>query len=589
MRGHHWAAVSLAMVAVALPSCLAAEGSAPSAAEAEAEGSVLSAGDARTFEGIEFVWIPPGKFTMGSPPEEAYREENEGPQHEVTISKGFWLGVYEVTAGQFLEFLKATGKDSSVEFGEYCPLKKSKSGYSLSGNEWGSDEKQPMVMLSRPGVVAFCEWLSSKGEGKYRLPTEAEWEYACRAGTTTAFSFGEASAPLGDYGWHDQNSDKVTHPAGLKKPNPWGLYAMHGNVLEWCSDWYAERYPAEAATDPKGPSSGELYVVRGGFFYGDWTASRSANRWSMPEDVSHTIIGFRVAREGDGTGGADTTEVPTPEPPVKERLVPESEEVTPHAGTQRTLLGIEFVWIPPGTFMMGSPWDEDGRDDDERQHQVTLSKGFWLGVYEVTIGQYLSFLEAGGSDSGVDWDDPEGDCPIEKNESSYGLSGNRFGSDADQPMIEVSWDGAVAFCEWLTSKRQGTYRLPTEAEWEYACRAGTTTPFSFGADESGLGDYAWYDDNGGDVTHAVGGKKPNPWGLCDMHGNVWEWCADWHDDSYPGGAVTDPAGPSSGRYRVARGGSWGTTWHFRRSADRAHDFPEDTGIDIGFRVVREGD
>ena len=256
----------------------------------------------------------------------------------------------------------------------------------------------------------------------------------------------------------------------------------------------------------------------------------------------------------------------------------------PQAREVRAFHRIDFVWIPPGTFVMGSPASEDGRDGDEGpQHEVTLSKGFWLGVYEVTAGQFLEFLNATRKDSGILFDEY---CPISA--SRYHLGGNSFGSDARQPMCNVSWNACVAFCDWLTSKGDSVYRLPTEAEWEYACRAGTTAAFSFGTDKSLLGEYAWHAGNSRDVTHPVGEKKPNPWGLCDMHGNVCEWCHDWYGE-YGGGAVTDPAGPSSGSRRVLRGGSWTDSPGRCRSAGRYSDVPYGTHHSFGFRVVREGD
>lgn len=129
------------------------------------------------------------------------------------------------------------------------------------------------------------------------------------------------------------------------------------------------------------------------------------------------------------------------------------------------------------------------------------------------------------------------------------------------------------------------YRLPTEAEWEYACRAGATTDYSFGNSDAELGDYGWYDENSGGKTHPVGKKKPNAWGLYDMHGNVWEWCQDWHGD-YPSGSVTDPTGPVSGSRRVYRGGSWLNVAWFCRSADRDGDAPANRSHYLGFRVLR---
>ena len=188
-------------------------------------------------------------------------------------------------------------------------------------------------------------------------------------------------------------------------------------------------------------------------------------------------------------------------------------------------IGMKFKLIPVGMFTMG-----EGDD----AHEVTLTVPFKMGVHEVTQAQY---------------------------EQVMGSNPSRY-KGSDHPVEEVSWDDAVEFCRRLSAlpaeKSAGNvYRLPTEAEWEYACRAGTTTKYSFGDDESELGDYAWYGVNS-DNTHPVGGKLPNAWGLYDMHGNVWEWCQDWYDD-YPSGAVTDPTGPASGSSRVYRGGGWEST------------------------------
>jgi len=148
----------------------------------------------------------------------------------------------------------------------------------------------------------------------------------------------------------------------------------------------------------------------------------------------------------------------------------------------------------------------------------------------------------------------------------------------------VSWDDATEFCKKLSEKTRQAVRLPTEAEWEYACRAGSKTRFCFGDADEGLGDYAWYRANSGRTTHPVGQKKPNAWGLYDMHGNVWEWCADWYGD-YPNGAVTDPQGPASGTYRVLRGGAWRGNSDFCRSANRGSGTPGGRSRIFGFRVV----
>ncbi len=251
-------------------------------------------------------------------------------------------------------------------------------------------------------------------------------------------------------------------------------------------------------------------------------------------------------------------------------------------------LGMKFVYIKPGTFMMGSPSSESGRYSNERQHRVTLTRGFYMQTTEVTIGQYREFLKATHKESGVDWGDD--DCPIRRN-SSYSLRGNKFGQSSDQPMVEVSWHGARAFADWLSQKTGQTYRLPTEAEWEYACRAGTTGPFHTGSCLSTSqanydGNYPLSGCSKGQYrrkTVPVASFAPNAWGLYDMHGNVWEWCQDRYGD-YPSGSVTDPTGPSSGSLRVSRGGSWLSYALGCRSANRSSDSPGHTSFSLGFRL-----
>jgi formylglycine-generating enzyme required for sulfatase activity len=225
--------------------------------------------------------------------------------------------------------------------------------------------------------------------------------------------------------------------------------------------------------------------------------------------------------------------------------------------TWRNQFGMTFVYISPGTFMMGSPKNESGRFDDETLHEVTLTQGFYLQSTPVTQGQWKVVM--GNNPSR--FKDCGDDCPIEN----------------------VSWNDAQEFIKRLNGKEGKTYRLPTEAEWEYACRAGSTSRYCFGDDEGKLSEYAWYTDNSGGRTHPVGTKKPNDWGLYDMHGNVWEWCEDWYGD-YPSGKVTDPAGPSTGSERVLRGGGWGSDARTCRSATRSGGAPVNRFGIIGFRL-----
>ncbi|MDA1277994.1 MAG: formylglycine-generating enzyme family protein [Verrucomicrobia bacterium] len=238
-----------------------------------------------------------------------------------------------------------------------------------------------------------------------------------------------------------------------------------------------------------------------------------------------------------------------------------------------------FVRIPAGTFTMGSPATEKERDSDETQHTVTLTKDFYMSKYEVTQREYLAVM--GNNPSG-------------------------FPSNLNRPVEQVSWNEAMSYCAKLTASEKAAgrlqagweYRLPTEAEWEYACRAGTSTPFHYGNDlRSGMANFDGTREYAGGTgtvnnpngtflerTTTVGSYAANAFGLYDMHGNVWEWCLDRYGD-YPAGSVTDPKGPSSGSFRVFRGGSWINYARGCQSADRNYGYPGGRNYVIGFRPV----
>ena len=234
-------------------------------------------------------------------------------------------------------------------------------------------------------------------------------------------------------------------------------------------------------------------------------------------------------------------------------------------------LGMKFNKIPTGTFMMGSPGTEKARKSDETQHKVTISKAFYMQTNEVTQGQWKAVM---GTEP---W------------------KGEQFVKEGpNYAATYVSWDDAVAYCKKLSEQESKTYRLPTEAEWEYACRAGTQTRWSFGNDEKVLGDYAWYYENAWDIdeqyAHQVGLKKPNAFGLYDMHGNVCEWCNDYfEEDYYQQSPAQDPTGPVTGSFRVLRGGSWESLSRTARSAFRDRRDARRNYDLYGFRLVRELD
>ena len=478
---------------------------------------------------LEMVLIPAGKFMMGDP----------GKDHEVTLTNPFYMGKYEVTQDQWQAVM---GSNPSDTRGARLPLR----------------------IVSWNDCHEFIKKVNARTNGGYRLPTEAEWEYACRAGTTTAYSFGD-NITKSDANFDAQN----TKPVGSYKPNAFGLYDMHGNVGEWCEDLFAG-YLAGAVTDPKGPAVGKTRVVRGGSYHLNASSGLSSMRsHAHPTNSS----GFRLAKTADFKVSV-ALPVPKPDlpqvmPAVGELLLaPFSEakakekqsalaknlqkevEVKEDLGKE---IKLEMVLIPAGKFMMGSPASEVGRKSDETQHEVTLTKPFYMGKYEVTQDQWESVI---------------GNNPSQ-------IKGARL------PVTNVSWNDCQDFIKKLNGKTNGIYRLPTEAEWEYACRAGTKTEYAFGG--SITKSDANYDSEGKSV--AVGVYKPNAFGLYDMHGNVFEWCKDWYAD-YPMGAVTDTWGPATGKWRVLRGGSFRLNSSYARSSIRHSYTPNGRFGDNGFRLAR---
>jgi formylglycine-generating enzyme required for sulfatase activity len=217
-------------------------------------------------------------------------------------------------------------------------------------------------------------------------------------------------------------------------------------------------------------------------------------------------------------------------------------------------IGMTLAKIAAGSFSMGS----SSYSKETAVHTVNFAADFWLGQYEVTQAQYRQVMET---------------------------SPSRFQGDT-LPAERVSWEDAAEFCRRLGARENKTYRLPTEAEWEYACRAGSRAAFCFGDDDSRLGEYAWYDGSAGNKTHPVGSRKPNAWGLYDMHGNVWEWCSDWYQEGYYlASPATDPKGPDSGQFRVLRGGCWYNRPVMCRSTRRDFNRSDYRDDGVGFRVV----
>jgi formylglycine-generating enzyme required for sulfatase activity len=574
---------------------------------------------------LEMIWVEPGTFAMGSPWSEPDRLSDE-TQHEVTLTKGYWLAKYELTQAQWKAVM---GTDPSYFKGDSLPVE-----------VWWEDAK------------AFCDKLQEQESAAgrvpagyaYQLPTEAQWEYACRAGTTTATAFGNSlsSTQANFDGNYPYNGGAIgpylgkTANVGSYAANAWGFHDMHGNVWEWCADWYGS-YPTVSVTDPEGAVEStqvnEIRVVRGGGWLSYGLNCRSAYRdidyggyamglgfrpslrvtdigtytdttapvvtlsgdAAMDWEVGKAFVepGYSASDDVDGDLSLDVVVTGSVNVQVAgsytltytatdaagnsgtaERVVTvvagntSGEDITVLPGTP-----LQMIWVEPGTFMMGSPTSEPDREaagTDETQHQVTLTKGYWLAKHELTQAQWKAVM-------GTDPSNFKGDnLPVEK----------------------VSWEDAKAFCDKLQEQESAAgrvppgyaYQLPTEAQWEYACRAGTTTATAYGYSLSSNqanfnGDYPY---NGGATgsylgkTANVGSYAANAWGFHDMHGNVWEWCADWYGD-YPTGSVNDPAGAGSGTNRVVRGGGWYNSGKYCRSALRSWNYPGLRHYFLGFR------
>ena len=263
------------------------------------------------------------------------------------------------------------------------------------------------------------------------------------------------------------------------------------------------------------------------------------------------IIGCStIHHSGESDGIVYTRSLDT----TREKLTLNLEPLLGEEGTK-----IEFIQIPAGEFIMGSGPGEAGRFTEEGPvHKVKISKPFYIGVCEVTQKQYTTVM---------------------------GINPSKF-AGSNNPVEAVNWNDAMKFCRKTSTITKKIITLPTEAQWEYACRAGTVTAYCFGDDSSLLGDYAWYNDNSGFETHPVGRKRPNSFGLYDMHGNVWEWCRDRYDKNYYSRNIkTDPENTQSGSEHVLRGGSWNNYPWFCRSANRSRSYPVSTSGSIGFRVV----
>jgi len=573
---------------------------------------------------------------MGSPEDEPGRYSDEGPQHRVTISQTFAVGKYEVTRGQFESFVNATGYDAGDDW--HNP------GFSQTN-------AHPVVYVSWHDARAYVRWLSRRTGEIYRLLSEAEWEYVARAGTTTAYHFGNTISPS-QANFNENNEG--TFAVGRYPANAFGLHDVHGNMWEWVEDCKHDDYDSAPKDGSAWVSNcdDDIRVLRGGSWGSSPRFLRSAVRYWIEASDRDSDVGFRVARtltpltpllitspsddtryklstadatpqtmvvvvEGSNADdtltmnfrlnrqGASVVSVPTslsfPEDIGNTRrelrfnltAVDEGDatvtivvadslgntdevdiyvEVDERGSIPETFRDCpncpEMVTVPSGSFLMGSPEDEPGRYSDEGpQHRVTIPQPFAVGKYEVTHGQFRAFVNATEYDAGYSWL-----IPI-------------LGYTNAHPVLAVSWHDAQAYVKWLSRRTGESYRLLSEAEWEYVARAGTTTAYHFGNTISPS--QVSFDQK--NARTAVGSYPANAFGLHDVHGNVFEWVEDcWHDN-YNGAPTDGSAWVSNcdGNYRVLRGGSWGYFPRALRSAFRIWLDPSDrVSLTAGIRVAR---
>jgi len=657
--------------------------------------------------GLRMVLIPAGSFRMGSSSSEIRRiraewnvPENlvapEAQDHAVEISKPFLIGKYDVTVGQFKQFISETGYMTVAEtqgwgWG-YDNSKKhwvKKSGVSWRNPGFPVYDDYPVTMVSHNDAEAFCNWLNSRDGRRYTLPTEAQWEYAARGGKNEErFPWGNnypdgKKLNLADRNcvapWSDRSINDgygYISPVGAYDPNGFKLYDMVGNVWQFCSSYFDskeyKKMTGAVSVDPTGPKTAKTKVVRGGSWASDACETRNAFRFGVDPKLCADVNGFRVVAVPDSrdleitpaSSDIALNTVMTDEniddifKRVRELVqdgkrqqaeklvdrIPEIQSV-PRGCMEDTSgfvknvlrtfidqnpnnslesftnsLGMTMVRIPEGSFAMGSSeadiaWamtvlargQPISLENEYPFHKIRISKPFFMAATPVTVEQFTAFVDDTGyvtdaeEDKGGEVFDIKNNRFTHKEGSSWRNPGWQI--EPNQPVTMVTYNDAVAFCEWLSAKERAPYKLPTEAQWEYASRGGLPmAQFPWGdslpdgrranyADKNT--DFEWRDrdmDDGYKNVAPVGSYEPNKFGLYDMAGNVLQWVRDFYqEDYYRYAPEIDPEGPGQGENRVMKGGDWTSGPVSLRCAFRGWSRPDLALYNGGFRVILDTD
>lgn len=471
------------------------------------------------------------------------------------------FAMVEVKGGEFM--MGATAEQGSDAMGGERPIRQiTLSDYTISqtevtqalwcevmGNNPSLDTThilKPVTNVSWADCQVFITKLNELTGRQFRLPTEAEWEYAARGGRLTKNTKYAGGNTPNDIAWHNANSNGKTNPIGQKQPNELGLYDMSGNVSEWCHDWFGT-YEGDNLNNPQGPPTGSYRVVRGGSAQTPTRMQRVSYRNGYATTDKYADLGFRLVEESESTA----------EKKVKKFEIPM------HESTLRfNVKGVVFsmVKVESGAFIMGATVEhqELAYDWEKPMHYVTLSD-FFIGQTEVTQELWKAVMDS---------------VPC------------HFQNDPTNPVENVSWEDCQIFIRKLNALTGASFRLPTEAEWEYAARGGKKTQKLLYAGSNNVEEVVWYRENSLGTSHPVGLKQPNEIGIYDMSGNVWEWCQDWYG-KYESTSQINPQGPeeSTTNRRIIRGGSWAYDANNCRVPVRNGQVVTEKKLDVGFRLA----